>query len=180
MLPSAVTSRAESVSQDGPDRLVGQAGAAQRQQHRLVEAVGAALHQLHHRGEAEQPGGDHRQRRQRRRPAPARSGRAAATEPAGGATRIIHLVATRGGLGGCNGATGRSRDHRNESPDSRARALLIVNRHARSGAEQAEAAAKALAEAGLDAQAFEAPEGMSCAESVTTGLAPPGAASTGW
>lgn len=51
------------------------------------------------------------------------------------------------------------------------RALLIVNRKARSGAEQAEAAAQALAKAGLEATAFDAPEGMSCAESVTTGLA---------
>jgi diacylglycerol kinase (ATP) len=51
------------------------------------------------------------------------------------------------------------------------RALLIVNRQARSGAEQAEAAAKALAEAGLEAQAFDPPEGMSCGDAVTTGLA---------
>lgn len=51
------------------------------------------------------------------------------------------------------------------------RALLIVNRRARSGAEQADAAAAALAEAGLDAHAFDPPEGMSCADAVTTGLA---------
>ena len=51
------------------------------------------------------------------------------------------------------------------------RALLIVNRHARNGAEQAEAAAEALAAAGLEPLAFDAPEGMSCAESVTAGLA---------
>ncbi|WP_431270045.1 lipid kinase [Dankookia sp. P2] len=54
------------------------------------------------------------------------------------------------------------------------RALLIVNRHARSGAEQAEAAARALAEAGIEAQAFDPPEGMSCAEAVTAGLRPGG------
>jgi diacylglycerol kinase (ATP) len=60
------------------------------------------------------------------------------------------------------------------NPPPAGRALLIVNRQARSGAEQAEAAAKALAEAGLEAHAFEAPEGMSCADSITTGLAPGG------
>ncbi|MFC7474603.1 lipid kinase [Dankookia sp. GCM10030260] len=51
------------------------------------------------------------------------------------------------------------------------RALLIVNRKARSGAEQAEAAAAALRGAGLDAHPFDPPDGMSCADSVTTGLA---------
>jgi len=51
------------------------------------------------------------------------------------------------------------------------RALLIVNRKARSGAEQAEAAAAALAGAGLDAHAFDPPEGMSCTDAVTAGLA---------
>ena len=62
------------------------------------------------------------------------------------------------------------------------RALLIVNRRARSGAEQAEAAVKAMAEAGLDVHAFDPPEGMSCAEAITGGLAaaPQVAASTGW
>jgi len=56
------------------------------------------------------------------------------------------------------------------------RALLIVNRRARSGAEQAEAAVKAMAEAGLDVHAFDPPEGMSCAEAITSSLAaaPPG------
>jgi diacylglycerol kinase family enzyme len=51
------------------------------------------------------------------------------------------------------------------------RALLIVNRKARSGAEQAEAARAALEAAGIAAQSFEAPEDMPCAEAVTAGLA---------
>ncbi|MDO9707753.1 lipid kinase [Paracraurococcus lichenis] len=52
-----------------------------------------------------------------------------------------------------------------------ARALLIINQKARSGAEQAEAAAAALRAAGLAVQAFDPPEGMSCGDAVTEGLA---------
>lgn len=50
-------------------------------------------------------------------------------------------------------------------------ALLIVNRHARRGAEAMEEAQDALEMAGLGVLRFEAPEGMSCADSVAAGLA---------
>jgi diacylglycerol kinase (ATP) len=60
-----------------------------------------------------------------------------------------------------------------ETPRS-GRALLIVNRKARSGEDQAEAAAEALAAAGIEAVPFEAPENLSCAEAITAGLAPGG------
>ncbi|WP_043335084.1 lipid kinase [Belnapia moabensis] len=53
----------------------------------------------------------------------------------------------------------------------RGRALLIVNRQARRGAEAAEAAHDALEMAGLGVARFETPSGMSCADSVTAGLA---------
>ena len=56
-------------------------------------------------------------------------------------------------------------------PPNRGSALLIVNRHARSGADQAAAAAAALQDAGLAVLAFDVPEGMPCAEAVTAGLA---------
>ncbi|WP_456308182.1 lipid kinase [Roseicella aquatilis] len=54
------------------------------------------------------------------------------------------------------------------------RALLIVNQKARSGQDQAEAALAALRGAGLEAEAFEMPEGMACAEAVVQGTAPGG------
>jgi YegS/Rv2252/BmrU family lipid kinase len=56
-------------------------------------------------------------------------------------------------------------------PNQSGRALLIVNRKARSGAEQAEAALRVLTEAGLDAQLFEGPDTMPCAEAVIAGTA---------
>lgn len=51
------------------------------------------------------------------------------------------------------------------------RALLIVNRQARSGAEQAAAARAALEAAGLAVRSFEPPEEMGCAEAIAAGLA---------
>src|SRR5690349_15858336 len=63
------------------------------------------------------------------------------------------------------GAAAIATDH----PGTRGRALLIVNRKARSGEEQAEAAAQALAEAGIEAVPFDPPEGQGCAEAVVAG-----------
>ncbi|WP_043363710.1 lipid kinase [Belnapia sp. F-4-1] len=51
------------------------------------------------------------------------------------------------------------------------RALLIVNRQARRGAEAVEAAHDALEMAGLSVARFETPPSMGCAEAVTSGLA---------
>jgi YegS/Rv2252/BmrU family lipid kinase len=54
------------------------------------------------------------------------------------------------------------------------RALLIVNRKARSGADAAEAARDALETAGLAVESFKPPPGMSCAEAIIAGAARPG------
>ncbi|MCB4824601.1 lipid kinase [Roseicella aerolata] len=54
------------------------------------------------------------------------------------------------------------------------RALLFINQKARSGAEQASAAAEALAAAGIEAVPIEASEGLSCAEAIIAGAAPGG------
>lgn len=54
---------------------------------------------------------------------------------------------------------------------TRGRALLVVNRRARSGEEQAEAAAEALAAAGIEAVPAAMPEGTSCPEVIARGLA---------
>ena len=53
---------------------------------------------------------------------------------------------------------------------SSGRTLLIVNRRARNGAEQGEAAIAALIEAGLAVHPFDPPEGMGCGEAVIAGL----------
>ncbi len=51
------------------------------------------------------------------------------------------------------------------------RALLIVNRRARRGDEEAEAAHDALEMAGIGVTRFDPPDGMACADAITAGLA---------
>ena len=118
MLPSAVTSRAASVSQPARSaRRRHRAGAAPAD--RLVEAVRPVLQPFQHRGEAESPAaitasaGQRRPLAQREAADPVHE---AQRRAASKAKSVIHAGATRGGLGGCKGATGGSRNHRPNSP----------------------------------------------------------------
>ncbi|MBK1660742.1 lipid kinase [Paracraurococcus ruber] len=54
---------------------------------------------------------------------------------------------------------------------ARGRALLLINRKARSGEEQAEAAEAALREVGIEPVPADMPDGTSCAEAIARGVA---------
>ncbi|MDB5374492.1 MAG: lipid kinase [Belnapia sp.] len=67
--------------------------------------------------------------------------------------------------------TGAEANPDEATPGGAGHALLIVNRNARSGAEQAEAARAALLAAGLTVSDFVPPKGMSCTEAILSGTA---------